>query len=59
MYLIQDVCDSNDMTQIRSMTGVCPQHNILFDDLSCEEHVEFYGALKGVTDQQMDTQVGD
>ena len=36
------------MNHIRSMTGVCPQHNILFDTLSCWEHLDVYCNLKGV-----------
>ena len=30
------------------MLGVCPQHDILFDDLSAREHIELYAGLKGV-----------
>lgn len=36
----------NDMEQIRRMTGVCPQHDILFDNLSPKEHLEFFAAVK-------------
>ena len=28
--------------------GVCPQHEILWGDLTCEEHLLFYARLKGV-----------
>ncbi|TPX33896.1 hypothetical protein SmJEL517_g03315 [Synchytrium microbalum] len=31
----------------RSM-GICPQHDILWEDLSCKEHLMFYARLKGV-----------
>lgn len=34
------------MEQIRKMTGVCPQHDILFDNLSPKEHLEFFAAVK-------------
>lgn len=34
------------MDQIRSMTGVCPQHDILFDNLTPKEHLEFFAAVK-------------
>ncbi|KAM6962503.1 phospholipid-transporting ATPase ABCA1 [Aplochiton taeniatus] len=37
-----------DMDIIRKTLGVCPQHNILFDILTVEEHVWFYGRLKGL-----------
>lgn len=41
-----DVRDPNDMDQIRRMTGVCPQHDILFDNLTPKEHLEFFAAVK-------------
>lgn len=34
------------MDQIRQMTGVCPQHDILFDNLTPREHLEFFAAVK-------------
>uniref|UniRef100_A0A4W4H8L4 P-type phospholipid transporter n=1 Tax=Electrophorus electricus TaxID=8005 RepID=A0A4W4H8L4_ELEEL len=38
-----------DMNAIRRTLGVCPQHNILFDILTVEEHVWFYGRMKGMS----------
>ncbi|KAK9754118.1 ABC transporter [Popillia japonica] len=43
-----DIRDPNDMDQIRRMTGVCPQHDILFDNLTPREHLEFFAAVKGI-----------
>ncbi|KAI8838123.1 hypothetical protein BC829DRAFT_404623 [Chytridium lagenaria] len=34
--------------RIRRLLGVCPQHDILFDDLTAKEHIELYAGLKGV-----------
>ena len=50
--------DPNQMGEIRSMTGVCPQHNILLNDLTCKEHLEFYGAVKGVDKKDLPAEVG-
>eukprot|EP00754_Rhynchopus_humris_P018838 Rhum_TRINITY_DN14617_c0_g1::Rhum_TRINITY_DN14617_c0_g1_i1::g.105108::m.105108/K05643/ABCA3; ATP-binding cassette, subfamily A (ABC1), member 3 len=36
------------MDIIRQSIGFCPQHNILWGTLSCEEHLMFYGRIKGV-----------
>nr|XP_022911475.1 ATP-binding cassette sub-family A member 3-like isoform X1 [Onthophagus taurus] len=33
---------------IRSSLGLCAQHNILFDDLTVEEHLYFFSRLKGM-----------
>ena len=45
------------MTQLRSMTGVCPQHNILYDGLTCSEHLEIFGIIKGVSPDVIKEQV--
>ncbi|KAJ8278672.1 hypothetical protein COCON_G00057380 [Conger conger] len=39
----------SEMDTIRKTLGVCPQHNVLFDILTVEEHVWFYGRLKGLS----------
>uniref|UniRef100_A0A4W5LI24 ABC transporter domain-containing protein n=1 Tax=Hucho hucho TaxID=62062 RepID=A0A4W5LI24_9TELE len=36
-----------DMDTIRKHLGMCPQHNVLFNDLTVEEHIYFYSRLKG------------
>ncbi|XP_053179119.1 phospholipid-transporting ATPase ABCA1 [Scomber japonicus] len=51
------------MDIIRRTLGVCPQHNVLFDILTVEEHVWFYGRLKGLSEAEvkaeMDTLLDD
>ena len=32
--------------EARSVIGYCPQHNLLFDDLTVEEHLNFFAKLK-------------
>ncbi|KAI8620644.1 hypothetical protein BC830DRAFT_1058977 [Chytriomyces sp. MP71] len=46
--LIYGLSVRNQMGQIRRMLGVCPQHDILFEDLTAHEHIELYAGLKGV-----------
>ncbi|XP_018523006.1 LOW QUALITY PROTEIN: phospholipid-transporting ATPase ABCA1 [Lates calcarifer] len=43
----------HDMDIIRRTLGVCPQHNVLFDILTVEEHVWFYGCLKGLSEEEV------
>lgn len=40
---------TSEMSTIRTFMGVCPQHDVLFDDLTVYEHLEFFGKLKGVS----------
>ncbi|KAF5301097.1 hypothetical protein FQA39_LY10916 [Lamprigera yunnana] len=52
-----DIRDSDDLDQIRRMTGVCPQHDILFDNLTPKEHLEFFAAVKGIAANTRDYEV--
>lgn len=36
------------MDDVRQFLGVCPQHNILFEHLTPEEHLEIFCDFKGV-----------
>lgn len=38
---------SRDTALIRRNLGLCPQHDVLFQGLTVEEHLYFYAALKG------------
>ncbi|KAL0979073.1 hypothetical protein UPYG_G00180180 [Umbra pygmaea] len=42
-----------DMERIRQNLGMCPQHNVLFDRLSVEEHLWFYSKLKGMAEEDI------
>lgn len=35
-----------EMDDVRHSLGLCPQHNVLFDDLTVSEHIEFFMRLK-------------
>ncbi|XP_033097470.1 ATP-binding cassette sub-family A member 3-like [Anneissia japonica] len=39
-----DICE--DIDGVRSSLGLCPQHDVLFDDLTVEEHLYFFAKLK-------------
>ena len=39
----------NAMSSIRQSLGLCPQHNMLFSDLTVEEHLIFFAMLKGLS----------
>ncbi|XP_052767410.1 phospholipid-transporting ATPase ABCA3-like isoform X2 [Mya arenaria] len=39
-----------DIASVRSSLGLCPQHDVLFDSLTVEEHLIFFSKLKGVPD---------
>ncbi|XP_027628464.1 ATP-binding cassette sub-family A member 1 isoform X1 [Tupaia chinensis] len=43
----------SEMNIIRQNLGVCPQHNVLFDMLTVEEHIWFYARLKGLSEKHV------
>jgi ATP-binding cassette subfamily A (ABC1) protein 3 len=38
----------NQMDETRLSMGVCPQHDILFDDLTVREHLNLFANFKGM-----------
>jgi ATP-binding cassette subfamily A (ABC1) protein 3 len=38
----------HDLTKVREQIGYCPQHNILWNELTCREHLDFFARLKGI-----------
>ena len=34
------------MDEIRKLTGICPQHDVLFDELTPTEHLIFYARIR-------------
>nr|KAJ3419409.1 ATP-binding cassette sub- A member 1 [Polyrhizophydium stewartii] len=53
--LIYDLSVRYNIQRIRKIMGICPQHDILFDDLTAREHIELYAGLKGVPHEQLKT----
>ena len=49
----------NELSQVRRDISLCPQHNILWPELTCEQHLRFYAALKGCTGKQADAAVSE
>lgn len=36
-----------NMDTVRNMLGVCPQHDVLFESLTPEDHLNLFAAFKG------------
>ncbi|TKY62628.1 ABC transporter A family member 1 [Spatholobus suberectus] len=47
----------SDIDEIRKVLGVCPQHDILFPELTVREHLELFAILKGVEEHSLDNAV--
>ena len=46
-----------DMNEVRHILGICPQHDILFDLLTPEEHLEIFCDFKGVPRKEQAEQI--
>ncbi|XP_070193926.1 phospholipid-transporting ATPase ABCA3-like [Littorina saxatilis] len=42
-----------DINSVRSNLGLCPQHNILFESLTVDEHLTFFARLKGCPKEEI------
>ncbi|OQR90883.1 ATP-binding Cassette (ABC) Superfamily [Achlya hypogyna] len=47
---VHGVALSTHLPEIQASMGVCPQHNILYDDLTVAEHLILYASIKRVPD---------
>ena len=52
-----DILDSNNMDKFRTILGICPQHDVLFDDLTIREHLEMFCIFKGYTSDNIDGEI--
>lgn len=46
-----------NMEMARNSMGFCPQHNILFDELTVREHILFYCRLKGLSNEAAENEI--
>ena len=57
IYEGENVLDSDNMDSFRKKVGICPQHDILFEDLTIREHLEIFSIFKGVEPSQVKDKV--
>lgn len=55
--VINDYDIKEDMYGVRESLSICPQHNILFDQLTVKEHIIFYCKLKGLDDREIKEEI--
>ncbi|ORC88485.1 ATP-binding cassette transporter ABCA1 [Trypanosoma theileri] len=47
----------HQLSKVRQQLGFCPQHNILWPELTCREHLEFFGRIKGLKGARLEKAV--
>ncbi|TMW59992.1 hypothetical protein Poli38472_000034 [Pythium oligandrum] len=46
-----------DMDEIRESLGICFQHDVLYPELTVEEHLQFYARIKGYSGTELNDEV--
>ena len=52
-----DILDGDNMDEFRQKLGICPQHDVLFDELNIREHLSMFGTFKGIDSDKLDQEV--
>ncbi|KAK7058691.1 ATP-binding cassette sub- A member 5 [Halocaridina rubra] len=52
-----DISNTNDLTTIHRITGICPQHDILFMTLTPREHLSFFARIRGIQPENVEDEV--
>ena len=48
---------NTQMDKIQTNLGFCPQHDILYDDLTVAEHIDLVASIKGYTNAQIKDEI--
>lgn len=48
-----------DFEKARQMIGYCPQENLLFDTMTCVEHLKYYAQVKGIPKNYREPIIGE
>ncbi|KAG3122664.1 hypothetical protein PC128_g27732, partial [Phytophthora cactorum] len=44
---------NEDMDEMRRSLGICFQHDVLFPELTVQEHLQFFGQIKGYANEEL------
>ena len=56
-YEGNNILDSNNMDEFRTKLSICPQHDVLFGQLTVREHLEMFCIFKGYTSDDFDNEI--
>ena len=57
VFYDDDILIGNNMDKFRLKIGICPQQDILFEDLTIKEHLNMFSIFKGVPNDLIDEEV--
>ena len=57
IYNKKNILTSDGLDNFRKYLGICPQHDVLFDDLTVEEHLEMFCVFKSVQKEKIKNEI--
>jgi len=57
IYCGDNILEPNNMTDFRRKLGICPQTDVLFNDLTVQEHLEMFSIFKGIEKEKIQNEV--
>jgi len=57
IYDSLNVLSPENVDKFREKIGICPQHDVLFDDLNVREHLEMFAIFKGVSSENVQNEI--
>ena len=57
IYDNQNIISTEGHSKFRKYLGICPQHDVLFDDLTVKEHLEMFCVFKSVKKQKISEEI--
>ena len=56
-YDNMDILESSNIEKFRQKIGICPQHDVLFNDLNIKEHLSLFAIFKGVKSENLNEEI--
>ena len=57
IYNNENILTSEGLDKFRKYLGICPQHDVLFNDLTVEEHLEMFCVFKSVPKEKISKEI--
>ena len=57
IYDSLNVLSPENVDTFREKIGICPQHDVLFEDLTVREHLEMFAIFKGVSSENLENEI--
>jgi len=57
IYDDENILEADQMIEFRKKLGICPQNDVLFNDLTVQEHLEMFSIFKGIKTENIEYEV--